>query len=58
MAPAETAVNKVNRNTCTNDNILSVISDPGIIFTGLVNHSVTCVLLDTGATVSALHKST
>ena len=58
VAPAETAVNKVNRNTRTNDNILSVISDSGIIFTGLVNHSVTCVLLDTGATVSALRKST
>ena len=30
------------------------ISDSGIYITGMVNHSLTCVLLDTGETVSVL----
>lgn len=33
---------------------MSVISDSGVYITGLVNHSVTDLLLDTGATVSVL----
>lgn len=40
------------------NHILSVISDSRIFFTGFVDHSVTCVLLHTGATVSALREST
>ena len=29
------------------DNVISAISDSGVCITGLVNHSLTCVLLDT-----------
>ncbi|KAL9952487.1 hypothetical protein ACROYT_G039751 [Oculina patagonica] len=32
--------------------------DSGIYISGLVNHSVTCILLDTGATVSVLNEET
>ena len=34
--------------------VAQAISDSGICITGLVNHSLTCVLLDIGATVSVL----
>lgn len=58
MALAETTVNKVNNYNRTNDNVISVKSDSGIFITGLGNHSATCVLLETGATVSVLSEST
>ncbi|KAL9986207.1 hypothetical protein ACROYT_G000314 [Oculina patagonica] len=35
-----------------------IVLDSGIYISGLVNHSVTCILLDTGATVSVLNEET
>ena len=54
MALSDSDVREVNYNTTANDSVISAISDSGIYITGLVNHCLTCVLLDTGATVSVL----
>ena len=50
--------NEVNKPACVNNKVLSATSDSGIYVTGIVNHSVTCILLDTGATVSVLNEGT
>ena len=58
MAQAPVVNNEVNNPAFISNNVLSAISDSGIYITGLVNHSVTCILLDTGATVSVLNEDT
>lgn len=58
MALSDSDVREVNYNTTANDSVISAISDSGIYITGLVNHCLTCVLLDTGATVSVLSEDT
>ena len=40
-----------------NESVLSVLSESGIYVSGLVNHRLMCILLDTGATVSVLSES-
>lgn len=40
-----------------NESVLSVSSESGIYVSGLVNHRLMCILLDTGATVSVLSES-
>ena len=52
VAQATIVTNEVNDPVFISINVLSAISDSGIYITGLVNHSVTGILLDTGATVS------
>ena len=44
----------MSRNKC----VLSVLSESGIYVSGLVNHRLMCILLDTGAAVSVLGEST
>lgn len=56
VAQAPIVANEVNNPVFISNNVLSAISDSGIYITGLVNHSVTCILLDTGATVSVLNE--
>lgn len=51
-------VHEGNYNTTTNNNVILALSDSGIYFTELGNHRLTCVLLDTGATVSVLNEGT
>ena len=58
MAQAPIVTNEVNDPVFISNNVLSAISDSGIYITGLVNHSVTGILLDTGATVSVLNEET
>ena len=58
VAQAPVVNNEVNNPAFISNNVLSAISDSGIYITGLVNHSVTCILLDTGATVSVLNEDT
>ena len=58
MAPESVASNEVKKPVCVNNKVLSATSDSGIYVTGIVNHSVTCILLDTGATVSVLNEGT
>ena len=58
VAQAPIVANEVNNPVLISNNVLSAISDSGIYITGLVNHSVTCILLDTGATVSVLNEET
>ena len=58
MALSDSDAREVNYNTTANDSVISAISDSGIYITGLVNHCLTCVLLDTGATVSVLSEDT
>ena len=50
--------NEVNKPACVNNKVLSATSDSGIYVAGIVNDSVTCILLDTGATVSVLNEGT
>ena len=40
-----------------NKGVLSVLSESGIYVSGLVNHRLMCILLDTGAAVSVLGES-
>ena len=40
-----------------NESVLSVSSESGIYVSGLVNHCLMCILLDTGAAVSVLSES-
>ena len=40
-----------------NESVLSVLSESGIYVSGLVNHRLLCILLDTGATVSVVSES-
>lgn len=54
MALSDSDVCEVNCSEPTNVIVVSTISDSGIYITGLVNRCLTCVLLDTGATVSVL----
>ena len=56
VAQESVVSNEVNNPACVNNKMLSVTS--GIYVTGIVNHSVTCILLDTGATVSVLNEET
>ena len=58
MALSDSDVREVNYNTTANDSVISALSDSGIYITRLVNHCLTCVLLDTGATVSVLSEDT
>ena len=58
VAQAPIVANEVNNPVLISNNVLSAISDSGIYITGLVNHSVTCILLDTGATVGVLNEET
>ena len=51
-------VNDVNNPACANNKVLSETSDSGIYVTGIANHRVTCIFLDTGATVSILNEGT
>ena len=41
-----------------NESVLSVLSESGIYVSGLVNHRLMCILLDTGAAVSVFGEST
>ena len=50
--------NEVNNPACVNNRVLSATSDSGIYVTGVVNHIVTCILLDNGTTVSVLNEGT
>ena len=58
VAQESVVASEVNNPACVNNKVLSATSDPGIFVTGSVNHSVTCILLDTGATVSVLNEGT
>ena len=58
VAQAPIVTNEVNDPVFISNNVLSAIPDSGIYITGLVNHSVTGILLDTGATVSVLNEET
>ena len=58
VAQAPIVHNEVNKPVFISNQVLSAISDSGIYITGLVNHSATCILLDTGATVSVLNEET
>ena len=58
VAQAPIDANEVNDPAFISNNVLSAMSDFGIYITGLVNHSVTGILLDTGATVSVLNEET
>ena len=58
VAQESVVANEVSNPACANNNVLSATSDSGIYVTSIVNHSVTCILLDTGATVSVLHEGT
>ena len=58
MALSDSDVCEVNCSEPTNDIVVSTISDSGICITGLANHCLTCVLLDTGATLSVLSEHT
>lgn len=58
VAQAPIVANEVKNPVFISNNVLSAISDSGIYITGLGNHSVTCILLDTGATVSVLNEET
>ena len=58
VAKAPIDDNEVNNSAFRSNHVLSAISDSGIYITGLVNHSVTCILLDTSATVRVLNDET
>ncbi len=56
VAQARVVANDVNNPIFISNDVVFAISDSGIYITRLVNQSVTCILLDTGATVSVLNK--
>ena len=56
VAQESVVANEENNPACVNNRVLSATSDSGIYVTGIVNHTVTCILLGTGATVSVLNK--
>ena len=58
VAQESVVANEVSNPACAINNVLSATSDSGIYVTSIVNHSVTCILLDTGATVSVLNEGT
>ena len=58
LAQAPIVANEVNDFVFISKNVLSAISDSGICVTGLVSHSVTGILLDTGETVIVLNEET
>ena len=58
VAQESVVAGEINNPACVNNKVLSATSDSGIYVTGIVNHSVTCILLDTGATVSVLNEGT
>ena len=58
VAQESVVANEVNNQACVNNKVLSATSDSGIYVTGIANHSVTCILLNTGATVSVLNEGT
>ena len=58
VAQESVVAGKINNPACVKNKVLSATSDSGIYVTGIVNHSVTCILLDTGATVSVLNEGT
>ena len=58
VAQASEVANEVGNSACVKNKVLSVTSDSGIYVTGILNHSVTCILLDTGATDSVLNEGT
>lgn len=59
VAQAPIVNNEINNPAVFISNqVLSAIADCGFYITGLVNHSETCILLDTGATVSVLNEET
>ena len=58
VAQAPIVNNEVNNSAFISNHVLSATLDSKIYITGLVNHSVTCTLLDTGATVSVLNEET
>ena len=47
-----------NFGVSRNKGVLSVLSESGIYVSGLVNHRLMCILLDTSAAVSVLGEST
>ena len=51
-------VNDVNNPASASNKVLSETSNSGIYVTGIVNQRVTCILLDTGASVSILNEGT
>ena len=57
VAQASEVADEVGNSACVKNKVLSVTSDSGIYVTGILNHSVTCILLDTGA-VSVLNEET
>ena len=54
VAQESVVANGVNNPACVINRELSATSDSGIYDTSIVNHTVTCILLDTGTTVSVL----
>ena len=58
VAHASGVANEVGNPACVNNKVLSATSDSGIYVTGIVNHNVTCILLDTGTIVSVLNEGT
>lgn len=58
VAQESVVANDVNKPACVNNKVPSATSDSGIYVTGIVNHSVTNILLDTYAIVSVLNEGT
>ena len=58
VAQESVVANEVNILVCVNNKVLSPSSDSIIYVTGIVNQSVTCILQDTGATLSVLNEGT
>ena len=52
MGPVETDFIMKNFDVSRNESVLSVLSESGIYVSGLVNHRLMCILLDTGALLS------
>lgn len=46
VAQESVVANEVNNPACVNNRVLSATSDSGIYVTGIVNHTVTCILLN------------
>lgn len=58
VAQESVVANDVNKPACVNNKVPSGKPDSEIYVTGIVNHSVTCILLDTHAIVSVLNEGT
>ena len=57
VGPVETDFILENFGVSRNESVLSVLSESGIYFSGLVNHRLMCILLYTGVTVCVFSES-